>query len=129
MVGRSERILHPQEAERVGGSPDFGPPRPVWWQLHQFLNTTPEFAERLRTKWKDHVTISDVAGYEIVWGLEGMAAVTGLSKNQLKRAVRRGHIPITRYPSTRGPGGTQLGMPLSTLLRYLAWRRGEASTR
>lgn len=131
MVGRSEssRVLHPDEAARVGGRPDFGPPEPVWWQLHRVLRTTPEFAERLRTKWKDHVTVADVAGYEVVWGWDGMAAVTGLSKRQMQRAARRGDLPVVRYPGTRGPGGAQLGIPLSTLLCYLAWRRGDGVAR
>lgn len=119
--------MHPDEAVMLRGLPPVGRPEPVWWRLEELLGTTTEHAERLRREWIRHDAVSDggVRGYDVVWGWDGMALVAGLSRRQIQRAARRGHLPVEAVPpDARGPGGAQVCVALSCLLRYARWRMG-----
>jgi hypothetical protein len=92
-------------------NPDLGQPTDVW----------DEIPEALQVELQEHVQLSSALGYPIVVGWEHAAAVAGVTKRVLRRAVLKGRLPLYRLDD-RGTRGCRVCWPLSMLWRYRQWR-------
>lgn len=108
------------------GRPPNATPESCWWRLEELLACDHQHAELLRARWRTLVDDGGARGYEVVWGWAAMSDVAGLPAREIRRAVRARRLEAVHLdPGQRGPGGAQVGVPLSCLLRYARWAAGQ----